>query len=102
MIRFTSIHRGVRAAAEVLARARDFLVAREAAGRDTLVVGHGVINKFIRAAARGITGGDIIALGEDQDVVYRLDDAAETELRVRRDAHAHGDAAPSRPDPRHD
>ena len=73
---------GGESGASVLARARDFLAAREAAGRDTLVVGHGVINKFIRAAARGITGGDIIALGEDQDVVYRLHGATENELRA--------------------
>ena len=39
--------------ADVLARARDFLDAREAVGRDTVVVGHGVINKFLRATARG-------------------------------------------------
>ena len=73
---------GGESGAGVLARARDFLAARETASRNTLVVGHGVINKFIRAAARGITGGDIIALGEDQDVVYRLDGATETELRA--------------------
>ena len=77
---------GGESGADVLARARDFLAAREAAGRDTLAVCHGVVNKFIRAAARGITGGDIIALGEDQEVVYRLDGAAETEMRARRDA----------------
>ena len=71
--------------ADVLARARAFLAAREAADRDTLVVCHGVINKFIRAAARDITGGAIIALGEDQDVVYRLDGATETELRAHRE-----------------
>ena len=73
--------------ADVLARARDFLDAREATGRDTVVVGHGVINKFLRAAARGITGADIIALGEDQEVVYRLDGTAgtETELRANRE-----------------
>ena len=73
---------GGESGADVLARAQDFLTARQAAGRDTLVVGHGVINKFIRAAARGVTDGDIIALGEDQEVVYRLDGATETELRV--------------------
>ena len=76
---------GGESGADVLARARDFLAAREAAGRDTLAVCHGVINKFIRAAARGITGGEIIALGEDQEVVYRLDGTTETELRACRD-----------------
>ena len=79
---------GGESGADVLARARDFLAAREAAGRDALVVCHGVINKFIRAAARGITGGDIIALGEDQEVVYRLDGATETELSARRNSVA--------------
>ena len=77
---------GGESGADVLARARDFLAAREAAGRDTLAVCHGVINKFIRAAARGITGGEVIALGEDQEVVYRLDGATETEMRARRDS----------------
>ena len=75
---------GGESGADVLARAKAFLAARQAADRDTLVVCHGVINKFIRAAARGITGGDIIALGEDQEVVYRLDGATEIELRVHR------------------
>ena len=42
---------GGESGADVLARARDFLAEREAVGRDTLVVCHGVINKFIRAAA---------------------------------------------------
>ena len=93
---------GGESGADVLARARAFLAARQAAGCDVLVVCHGVINKFIRAAARGITGGDIIALGEDQDVVYRLDGATETELRAPRDALAHGDVMPSRVEPRGD
>ena len=75
---------GGESGADVLARARDFLDERKATGRDTLVVGHGVINKFIRAAARGVTGGGIIALGEDQEVVYRLEGAVETELKVAR------------------
>ena len=75
---------GGESGADVLARARDFLDERKATGRDTLVVGHGVINKFIRAAARGITGAGIIALGEDQEVVYRLEGAVETELKVAR------------------
>ena len=79
---------GGESGADVLARARDFLDERKAAGRDALVVCHGVINKFIRAAARGITGGDIIALGEDQEVVYRLDGAVETELKANREASA--------------
>jgi len=93
---------GGESGADVLARARAFLAARQTAGRDALVVCHGVINKFIRAAARGITGGDIIALGEDQDAVYRLEGAAETELRAPRDAHAHGDVMPGRVEPRRD
>ena len=93
---------GGESGADVLARARAFLAARQVAGRDALVVCHGVVNKFIRAAARGITGGDIIALGEGQDVVYRLDGATETELRAPRDAYAHGDVMPSRVEPRRD
>ena len=79
---------GGESGADVLARARDFLDERKATGRDTLVVGHGVINKFIRAAARGVTGGGIIALGEDQEVVYRLEGAVETELKVARTRRA--------------
>ena len=42
---------GGESGADVLARARDFLGERDAVGRDTLVVCHGVINKFIRAAS---------------------------------------------------
>ena len=79
---------GGESGAAVLARARDFLDERKATGRDTLVVGHGVINKFIRAAARGITGAGIIALGEDQETVYRLDGAVETELKSSRETGA--------------
>ena len=92
---------GGESGADVLARARDFLAERDAVDRDTLVVCHGVINKFIRAAARGIAGGDIIALGEDQEVVYRLDGATETELRAHRDTAAHGDARQGSADVRH-
>ena len=88
---------GGESGAEVLDRARAFLAEREAAGRDTLVVGHGVINKFIRAAARGITGGEIIALGEDQEVVYRLDGVTETELRAERRTPRHDDAPTAAP-----
>ena len=83
---------GGESGADVLDRAGAFLAEREAAGRDTLVLCHGVINKFMRAAARGITGGDIIALGEDQDVVYRLDGATETELRADRRSPPQDDA----------
>lgn len=79
---------GGESGADVLARARDFLDVREATGRDALVVCHGVINKFIRAAARGVTGAGIIALGEDQDTVYRLEGATETELKSNRGAEA--------------
>ena len=74
---------------------------RNAAGRDTLVVCHGVINKFIRAAARGISGGDIIALGEDQEVVYQLDGTTETELRAHRGIVAHGGAHQGSAEVRH-
>ena len=70
----------------------------------SLVVCHGVINKFIRAAARGITGGDIIALGEDQDVVYRLDgvgrDRASGTAAMR--TCTRGCHARSRADPRYE
>ena len=79
---------GGESGADVLARARDFLGEREAAGHDALVVCHGVINKFIRAAARGVTGGGIIALGEDQEIVYRLEGAVETELKADRTRNA--------------
>ena len=88
---------GGESGAEVLDRARAFLAERASAGRDTLVVGHGVINKFIRAAARGITGGGIIALGEDQAVVYRLEGATETELRAERRTPARDDAPGAAP-----
>ena len=86
---------GGESGADVLDRASAFLAERETAGRDTLVVCHGVVNKFLRAAARGITGGGIIALGEDQEVVYRLDGATETELRADRRTPAQHDAPPA-------
>ena len=76
---------GGESGADVFARVRDFLDERRGADHDTLVVCHGVINKFLRAAARGITGAGIIALGEDQDTVYRLDGAVETELKTNRE-----------------
>ena len=79
---------GGESGADVLARARSFLDEREAAGRDTLVVCHGVINKFLRAAALGITGAGIIALGEDQDTVYRLEGGVETEWKADREGAA--------------
>ena len=79
---------GGESGADVLARARDFLDERRAADHDTLVVCHGVINKLLRAAARGITGAGIIALGEDQETVYRLDGTVETELKASRETGA--------------
>ena len=93
---------GGESGADVLARARAFLGEREAAGCDTLVAGHGVINKFIRAVARGSASpaGNIIALGEDQGVVYRLDGANEalapTELRAHRNPRRQRHAARER------
>ncbi|NKC14485.1 MAG: histidine phosphatase family protein [Gammaproteobacteria bacterium] len=73
---------GGESGADVLARAAAFLAQRERCGRDALVVCHGVITKFIRAARLGLTDGAIIALGEDQDCVYRLEDMQVTELRA--------------------
>ena len=65
---------------EVFARVGDFLADLPTDADANLVVCHGVINKFIRAVRRGITGSDIIALGESQYSVFRLDGTQETEL----------------------
>ena len=65
---------------EVFARVGDFLADLPTDADANLVVCHGVINKFIRAVHRGITGSDIIALGESQYSVFRLDGTQETEL----------------------
>jgi 3-dehydroquinate synthase len=73
---------GGESGAQVAERVREFLAHREALGRPTLAVCHGIINKYIRGVRRGITGAEMIALGEDQDVVYRLEGVMETELRA--------------------
>ena len=73
---------GGESGAHVVERVEDFLAHREALGRPTLVVCHGVINKFIRAVRRDIVGAQLVALGEDQDVVYRLEGLVETEHRA--------------------
>jgi len=65
---------------DVFARLGDFLADLPTDVDANLVVCHGVINKFIRAVRRGITGSDIIALGESQYSVFRLDGTWETEL----------------------
>ena len=44
-----------------------------------LVVSHGVVNKFIRAIRRDLSGADIIALGEAQESIFELKGDLETE-----------------------
>lgn len=73
---------GGESGSQVVARVEAFLAHRETLGRPTLVVCHGVINKFIRAVRRNIVGAKLIALGEDQDVVYKLEGTVETEHRA--------------------
>ena len=54
---------------------------------EILLVGHHLHVAYgPLAAARGVTGAGIIALGEDQETVYRLDGAVETELKANRKA----------------
>jgi broad specificity phosphatase PhoE len=73
---------GGESGAHVVQRVQAFLAERDALGRSTLVVCHGVINKFIRAVRREIVGAELIALGEDQDTVYKLEGTVETEHRA--------------------
>ena len=73
---------GGESGAEVMHRVGQFLADLPADGA-TLVVCHGVINKFIRSVRRGITGPGIIALGEGQYTVYRLDGVQESEIELR-------------------
>jgi broad specificity phosphatase PhoE len=66
--------------ADVIVRITDFLDQLPSAGPATLIVCHGVINKFIRCVRRNISGADIIALGESQYSVFKLVGADETEI----------------------
>ncbi len=67
--------------ADVAARLRAFLAEIDA-GSVTLIVCHGVINKFIRSIRRDITGADIIALDESQSAVYKLEGARESVIKA--------------------
>ena len=67
--------------ADMDARVRDFLDCLPP-GRVALVVSHGVVNKFIRSARRGLSGAEIIALDEGQYTVYRLDGFDETAIEL--------------------
>ena len=49
-----------------------------------LVVSHGIVNKYLRSIRRNINGAGIIALGESQDTIYRLDGGQETEINARK------------------
>lgn len=48
-----------------------------------LVVSHGIVNKYIRSIKRNISGAGIIALGESQNTIYRLDADQETAINLR-------------------
>ena len=71
---------GGESGAQFSARLEAFLNSLPDDGVINLVVSHGVANKFIRSIRRGITGGDIIQLGEGQNTIYQLDGSDETEL----------------------
>lgn len=66
------------------ARLRDFLDMLPADETFNLVVSHGIVNKYIRSIRRNITGTGIIALGESQDTIYRLDSDQETEINIHK------------------
>lgn len=67
--------------ADVDRRVRSFLQELPA-GSITLLVCHGVINKFIRSVRLDLRGADIIALGESQSTIYRLDGARESAIET--------------------
>jgi len=68
--------------AAVFRRVTSFLKMCELGDQPILAVSHGVINKFIRAARRGIRGASIIALDEEQKTIYRLDSHVESRLEA--------------------
>jgi probable phosphoglycerate mutase len=47
-----------------------------------LIVSHGIVNKYIRSIVRNIAGAGVIALGESQYAIYRLDGDRETVLKT--------------------
>ncbi len=68
------------------ARLRDFIISLPDNDTTTLIVSHGVVNKYIRSILRKLTGDQVIALSEGQDTIYQLDkvsdDYIEKEIQV--------------------
>ena len=63
-------------------RLSDFLDHLPVDDTINMVVSHGIVNKYIRSIRRNLSGSEIIALGEAQDTIYRLDGDKETEINI--------------------
>ena len=73
---------GGESGAQVSSRVSEFLDDLDRQSTPALIVSHGVINKFIRSVRRNLQGAQIIALGESQRTVYRLEGRVETALEL--------------------
>lgn len=73
---------GGESGAEFRARLYDFLDNLTDAETIHVIVSHGIANKYIRSIKRNLSGHQIIALGESQNTIYRLDSNQETEINI--------------------
>ena len=73
---------GGESGADFRARLSDFLDDLNDDKIIHLIVSHGIVNKYIRSIKRNLSGEEIIALGESQDTIYRLDADQETEINI--------------------
>ena len=47
-----------------------------------LMVSHGIVNKFLRGIYKNLSCKEIIDLGESQNIIYRLEDGDEKEIKI--------------------
>ena len=73
---------GGESGAEFEARLRSLLEDLMDDGTLKLIVSHGIVNKFIRGILKNLSGKEMVALGESQDTLYRLEQGEEIEIKI--------------------
>ena len=73
---------GGESGAEFEARLRSLLEDLKDDGTLKLMVSHGIVNKFIRGILKNLSGKEMVELGESQNIIYRLEEGEETEIKI--------------------
>ena len=74
--------RGGESGTEFEARIRSLLNELVDEDSKNLLVSHGIVNKFIRGILKNLSGKEMIALGEAQDIIYRIEEGNEMEINI--------------------